>query len=121
MKIQGKIKSDIGFYIGDPLYVFTEDQYNEFWSDAGFDNGILPAGELSWAVASASNRDGSHFDNHGREYLCDTASIALIPMELVSYENEPGHYFICPGTARFIWEDDVFNITLPTGEIIVIE
>lgn len=121
MKIQGEIKSDLGFYIGDPLYVFTEDQYNEFWSDVGFIDGILPAGELKWAVASASNRDGSHFDNHGREYICDTASIALIPMEHVSHKNEPGHYFFCPGTALFIWEDDVFKITLPTGEIIMIE
>ena len=121
MRIQGKIKSNIGFYIGDPLYVFTEDQYNEYWADVGFNNGIHPAGELKWAVASASDRDGSHFDNKGREYICDTASLALIPMECVSRENEPGHYFYCPGTAGFIWEDDVFEITLPTGEIIEIK
>ncbi len=121
MKIQGEIKSDIGFYIGDPLYVFTEDQYNDYWADVGFNYGIHPAGELNWAVASASNRDGSHFDNHGREYISDTASLALIPMECVTYKNEPGHYFFCPGTAQFIWQEDIFNIILPTGEIIVIE
>ncbi len=121
MKIQGQIKSNIGFYIGDPVYVFTEDQYNEFWGDVGFNNGIHPAGELKWAVASASGRDGAHFDNHGREYICDTASIALIPMEHVSCENEPGHYFTCPGSAQFVWEDDKFEITLPTGEVLIIE
>ncbi len=121
MKIQGEIKSDIGFYIGDPVYVFSEDDYNTLWGDVGFNNGIHPAGELSWAVASASDRDGSHYDDYGREYVCDTASLALIPMEYVSVKTELGYFFNCPGTAEFLWEDDVFTITLPTGETRVIK
>lgn len=122
MKIKGKIKSDIGFYIGDPVYVFSEEDYDTLWGDVGFDNGIHPAGALNWAVASASERDGLHYDNNGREYPCDTASFALVPMEYVSERREDLGLFVdFPGEAEFLWEDGVFTITLPTDEKVIIK
>ena len=122
MKIQGKIRSDIGFYIGDPVYVFSEEDYDTLWGDVGFDNGIHPAGELKWAVASASERDGLHYDNKGREYPCDTSSLALIPMEYVfERRDDLGLFVDLPGEAEFLWEDGRFSILAPTGEQIIIE
>lgn len=120
MKIQGKIKSDIGFYIGDPVYAFSEENYDDLWGGVGFAYGVHDAGDLKWAVASIGDGDGRYYDNEGREYPVDSGTIALIPVEFVS-QSDGGYIFNYPGKAEFLWEDGVFTITLPTGKIIEIK
>lgn len=119
-KITGTVKSEQGFYIGDLCYALADVYYEEIWGVNGYDDGIYEVpGGYKFAVAGTAYGDGTYEDYQLRQYDVDAGNISLVPGELAE-STGGGHYFPGAGEATFTAEDGVFEITLPSGEKIII-
>lgn len=147
-RIEGVIRSERGFYIGDICYVLSEEVYENVFAAEDYADGVYDVvryriggeeyvtdgdtfdniwsvdAELlprsSFAVAETAGGDGDFKDGEGRVYLVDSGSIGLVPAELICDDTEGGHYFEGAGEASFSAGDGVFEITLPGGETVYI-
>lgn len=82
--MEGKVKSNIGFYIGDPCYVLNDEEYYGNWEKKyNFDDGEIKTDCGTWFVHSTAYGDGEYYDNNGTSYGVDSATIAVIPLEVV--------------------------------------
>ncbi len=128
MNVSVKIRSDIGFYIGDICYVLDDRLYYGVWGDQNeFADGTFrdPDTGLEVAVAGTAYGDGCYLGSDGAEFPVDAGVIGLVPLELVSREKAPqggqlGEIFKMPGEAEFIAEDGLFTVILPDGHIVEI-
>ena len=128
MNVSVKIRSDIGFYIGDICYVLDDRLYYGVWRDQNeFADGTFkdPDTGLEVAVAGTAHGDGCYLGSDGAEFPVDAGVIGLVPLELVSREKEPqggrlGEIFKMPGEAEFIAENGLFTVSLPDGHMVEI-
>ena len=82
--MEGKVKSNIGFYIGDPCYVLNDEEYYGNWEkNYKFDDGEIKTDCGTWFVHSTAYGDGEYYDNNGVGYGVDSGTIAVIPLEVV--------------------------------------
>lgn len=113
-----KIKSDKGFYIGDPAYVLSSKIYNEVWGDKyDFSDGIIGSGDYSFIVKGTYFGDGVYYDKEDNEYPVDSGCLAVVPLELCEKENEYGRFIEEEGEAILDEVDGVFNIRVNDEEI----
>lgn len=131
--IKGTITSKKGFYVGDPCYVLSNDNYDGVFGAAGYKcaqyTGTNKAGEkLDFIMANTAWGDGCYSDNFGNIYGVDAGIIGVVPIELcedrgslepilsnekngIDMLNALGHYF--PGTkAEFSSADGVYEIVI---------
>ena len=120
-KIEGTIRSEKGFYVGDICYALNEQVYDDVWGGAGYKDGIheVPGTGHKFAVAGTAYGDGTYIDDAGREYGVDAGNIGLVAGEIVE-DTQGGHYFEGPGEATYSAENGFFCITLPDGKTICI-
>lgn len=86
--MEDTIKSEKGFYIGDPCYVLPDEIYNEIWGDKyNFKDGKIEVGDKAFLVHGTAYGDGEYFDGIGTSYGVDSGTLALIPLELIK-DNE---------------------------------
>lgn len=123
--IEGTVRSEKGFYVGDICYAMNPNLYHKYWIDTlGCAEGVhfvpvhsLLAGNagFSFAVGYTAWGDGCYSDNHFRAYAVDAANIGVLPLELVDFNREPdaGHVFYSPGVCTFECCDGVFYIDIP--------
>ena len=122
--IRGTVSSKKGFVMADPCYVLNDKIYFDFWGDQkDFADGVFKFKNLYFAVGSTKFGDGYYEDEDGNGYPVDSGTIALIPLELVGKIDrlELGNVFEIPGEAEFVYEDGVFDVTLPDGYGIYID
>lgn len=82
--MEGKIESNIGFYIGDPCYVLDDNEYYGNWEKKyNFDDGEIKTDCGTWFVHSTAYGDGEYYDNNGASYGVDSGTLAVIPLEVV--------------------------------------
>lgn len=124
------IKSDKGFYIGDLCYVLDPEEYRGVWGKKyGYQNGVIeferPNKMYKVAVAGTAYGDGTYLDNDKNEYSVDSGTISIAPLEIVRYgalEAHPdGRVVETPGTSLFVYDNGIFEITLPNKEYICID
>ena len=87
MNVSVKIRSDIGFYIGDICYVLDDRLYHGVWGDQhGFVDGTFkdPDTGLEVAVAGTAYGDGRYLGSDGAEFPVDAGVIGLVPLELAA-------------------------------------
>ena len=84
MNVSVKIRSDIGFYIGDICYVLDDRLYYGVWGDQNeFADGTFrdPDTGLEVAVAGTAYGDGCYLGSDGAEFPVDAGVIGLVPLE----------------------------------------
>lgn len=65
--------------------------------------------------------DGIYYDEDGQQFVIDSASICLIPLELVEDTNFKGRIFEGAGAASMdYFGEDMFGFTLPSGKTLVL-
>lgn len=116
-RIEGTVKSEKGFYIGDLCYALNDGVYDTIWGGAGYEDGVYeePVTGRKFAVAGTAYGDGTYEDQYGRDYGVDAGNLSLVPAELAE-DTDGGHYFPGAGEATFIAEYGNFLIILPSGE-----
>ena len=125
--IEGTIRSESGFYVGDICYAMRRDLYHDYWgSKLGFESGIhtIPEIGFAFAVDNTAYGDGTYRGSDGFEYSVDAGVIGVVPLELATrrqYEDEDGRVFAQAGNATFRAEGGVFDIMLPDGTAIHID
>lgn len=120
--MKATIRSEKGFYVGDPCYVLDEEFYHKVWGEQHhFEDGCFehPETGLSFAVAGTCYGDGCYEGKHCSGYGVDSGTISIVPLELCVREkynmDALGHVFPGGGTAVFESNDGVFDIKLPGG------
>lgn len=118
-RVSGTVKSEKGFYVGDPCYALNDKVYETIIMDiAKCQDGIYtePATGYSVAFAGTAYGDGTYEDAYSfRTFDVDAGIIGVVPGELVE-DTDGGHYFEGAGEATFTAEDGIFTIMLPSGE-----
>lgn len=89
------IKTDKGFFIGDPCYLFDESWsgiVDELWdgdvqgSTVNLNN--VNNKDFKLGMASTSYGDGSYSDEQGNEYSVDAGLIGITPLEVVEKDED---------------------------------
>ena len=89
--MRAKIKSDIGFYVGDICYVLADELYHKVWGGIyEYQDCVVkdPKTGLHFAVAGTAWGDGGYIGSDGVEYSVDAGVIGLVPIELVRNVDE---------------------------------
>lgn len=126
-RVEAKIESKKGFYLGDICYVLSQRVYYGTWGDCGgFKDGIFKDEETgySFAVAGTAYGDGCYCDNRGGNYPVDAGVIGIVPLELVLKKNSAfqlGRVVLGAGTAEFIAEGGIIKAVFPNGEAFSID
>ena len=114
----GKLRSDIGFYIGDICYALSDKMYHEIWGDKyRWEDGefeMMDSG-FNFAVGSTAYGDGCYTDQYGHEYPVDAGVIGIVPLELVAKEEayELGFVSKKPGIATYCFKNGTFRFDIP--------
>ena len=129
MVVEGIIKSNKGFYVGDPCYVLSDEIYHHFWGDVcNWEDGVhsIPNTEYKFAVNGTAYGDGEYFDDYGRAYGVDSGTLSVIPLELIEdIENakdsgyvteKPGIVDICFYNGRFTVDFGYEKFTIDTND-----
>jgi homogentisate 1,2-dioxygenase len=105
----GKINSENGFYIGDPCFVLSDNDYS-YLTNQSFDfrGGLIETTNGNFLVHSTLVGDGE-YDSEVGSLSVESGQIAIIPKSMIDYSeisdeiiNEYGT--IVPGTeAEAIW------------------
>ena len=124
--ITAEIKSQKGFFVGDPCYALTRSMYETLWGKmTNYRDGAFtdPASGLAFAVASTAEGDGCYRGSDGSNFPVDSGAIGIIPLELADRKPGKGYgkFIRTPGTAKFVAEKGVFEITGPDGEVLTID
>jgi hypothetical protein len=81
------IKSDNGFYIGDPCYALSDEMYRDVWGlENNFKNGIIETEKGSFIAQSTIYGDGRYSSSVGNLEV-ESGTIAVIPLNLVDMEK----------------------------------
>lgn len=116
-----KIKSEKGFYIGDPCYVLSDKNYNEIWGDKyDYADGIIGIDDYSFIVKGTYFGDGVYEDEEEYSYPVDSGTIAIVPLELCDQDTKLGRVIKEEGEAILNEEDGIFNIKI-NGKVITID
>lgn len=116
-----KIKSEKGFYIGDPCYVLSDKNYNEIWGDKyDYADGIIGIDDYSFIVKGTYFGDGVYEDEEGFSYPVDSGTLAVVPLELCEHDTKLGRVIKEQGEAILNEEDGIFNIEI-NGKVIIID
>jgi hypothetical protein len=105
------------YYVGDPCYVCSEEQWDDVLKQTGCfgyesfssvsENIFYINGSKCWAHGTAFG-DGSYTSNYGGEYWVDSGTLGIIPAEAI--ENDPdfmGGYGFDDFDEDFtVWYDD---------------
>lgn len=132
MKVQGTVTSKKGFYVGDPCYVLSEDNYDGVFGANDYQDGqytgkTLNDEEFNFILAGTKYGDGEYYDNRGNTYGVDAGILGVVPIELCLKDNKEmsieeldrlGKYF--PGTeAEFEAGDGIFYITIGSTDLVI--
>lgn len=84
-----ELKSQRGkFYIGDPCYALSDEDY-EIWGEKfNFRSGVCKINGIDFAVYETEFGDGEFEGSDGFSYSVDSGTIAAIPIELVGKNFE---------------------------------
>lgn len=115
------IKSNKGFYIGDPCYVLDDSIYHGIWgNEHNFEDGVIEADGYEFAVFGTAYGDGCYEDGDGNEYGVDSGTISVIPIELLNKSedelNEEGRY-IDGFTADIEYNNGYYSISIGGEEV----
>lgn len=119
-----RITSTIGFYVGDVSFVLDDRVYDGILGAHGFHNGRYYDPETGfWLAIFGTEQNNCIFTDHlDREYEVDDGEIGIVPLEIVGdMSADEGQYFFGAGEAVMTVKDGVFYISLPRGEIVVID
>lgn len=119
------ITSEIGFYIGDPCYVLSDEIYDKmFDEETDFKTGKVKVDDnFSFIVHSTAWGDGEYFDNSGISYGVDSGTLSVIPIELLENNEfiEEGEYeygrIIFGKTASLNYEDGTFYFNIDNDNV----
>lgn len=126
-KVEARLKSAEGFYVGDICYVLEDRVYDEVWGKhSNYADGVHTDDKSghSFAVASTAYGDGCYLDNDGHDYPVDAGVIGIVPLELVLKKNSAfqlGRVVLGAGTAEFIAEGGIIKAVFPNGEAFSID
>lgn len=82
--MEANVRSNLGFYIGDPCYVLNDEEYQQNWGNRnGFRDGEIQTDKGVWFVHDTAFGDGEYHDQNGIDYGVDSGTLAVIPMEIV--------------------------------------
>lgn len=125
--MEDTVKSEKGFYIGDPCYVLPDEIYDEIWGDKyNFKDGKIVIEDNAFIVHGTAYGDGEYFDGKGIAYGVDSGTLAIIPIELIKEtEIEPneGEYeygrivFGNKGSLEYV--DGVFTFKVDAKEVVI--
>jgi len=116
MIVEGIIKSNKGFYVGDPCYVLSDEIYHHFWGAVcHWEDGIhsVPVTGEQFAVCGTAYGDGEFFDEYGRAYGVDSGTLSIIPLELVediSNAKDCGYVTEKPGSVDICCYNGLFTV-----------
>lgn len=104
------VKSDNGFYIGDPCYALSDEMYRDVLEN-NFELGIIETEKGNFIVQNTIYGDGEYGSTVGSLGV-ESGTLAIIPLNLVDKEKveEYGDDFknftaIIPGTeAKLTWQ-----------------
>ena len=118
------IKSELGqFYIGDPCYVLSEENYHNIWGNQhNFDYGTIEIDDnKEFIVHGTAYGDGSYEDQFGHVYGVDSGTLAVIPLELVAKNDGLKYGEVFEGKVADLnyYEDGVFTIQVGDKNIII--
>lgn len=124
--MRARIKSEKGFYFGDPCYVLDDALYHGVWGDVyEFQDCSVkdPETGLHFAVAGTYMGDGTYEGDNGRSFAVDSGTLALIPLELIHRDlNSDWDFSVsCPGEAKFCANDGVYRVIFPDGNILNVD
>ena len=100
--ITAEIKSQKGFFVGDPCYALTRSMYENLWGKQhGYKDGVFidPVSRLTFAVAGTAEGDGCYRGSDDSNFPVDSGTIGIIPLELA--DREPGK-----GYGKYISQKD---------------
>lgn len=113
----GETKSSVGIYVGDPCYVMYDDVYDNVWGEKyGYSDGVIESDKGTFVVHGTAYGDGEY--GYTYSFPVDSGTIAIVPGELVDFENKVknsdinsyGHYFPGATMATLSYIDGVFRI-----------
>ena len=120
--------SAVGFYIGDPCYVLTDEAYygawgrkvkdGDGWKDSGspgFQEGPFTYNGFTIGVAHTAHGDGEYIDYHEIfTFPVDSGCIGIVPLELVQDIDKAIYYgAVLYGThAEMEADDGRFRFTI---------
>lgn len=121
-----KVKSEKGFYFGDPCYVLDDELYYGVWGNVyEFQDCSVrdPKTGLHFSVAGTYMGDGTYGGSNGRYFSVDSGTLALIPLEMIHKEldDESDYTVSCCGEAVFKANDGVFRVVFPDGSILNVD
>lgn len=113
------IKTDKGFFIGDPCYVFDKlwlgivDSYYSL-KNLGKKNHTIGVNEGTIGMVSTMYGDGGYVGTDGEEYSVDSGSLGIVPLEVAEldvYGNAYlGKVIDFKGEARVLYDDGLVTI-----------
>lgn len=115
------IKTDKGFFVGDPCYVFEDmwsnivSQYFEEDVKNGYDKShtiTVNGGHIG--MVSTMYGDGGYLGTDGGDYSVDSGTLGIVPIEVAEldvYENSYlGRVIEYKGEARVLYEEGLVTI-----------
>jgi len=99
--------SEQGFYVGDPCYALSDDDYDNCWGETGYSDGEIDIRGYKMLVHGTSYGDGCYGSTDGHVFPVDAGALAVIPLEVVKKEvGGLGQIYKTPGTAYMEYEDE---------------
>jgi len=98
------------YFIGDPCYVFSRSDWDNFACDAILD-GRETIQDLPYFAAHTLNGDGLYKGSNGFEFGVDAGLLGAIPVALITKTPDPGDGIIvdCPGGLDCEENDGIFT------------
>ncbi len=123
MKINVKLKSKNGFYVGDVRYALSDEDYNGEWhNDFKEFEGVHELRGHTIAVVDLKE-DGTYLDQKGRMYEVNGENIGVVPLELcyppLGYLASIGEIFFAK-EVEFAYDNGCINISFDNGEKVCI-
>ena len=118
------IKSKLGrFYVGDPCYVLSDEDYHDIWGDANnFDDGQIQLDEeKAFIVHGTAYGDGCYEDQFGNAYGVDSGTLAVVPLESCAKTDGLKNGAVFQGNQADLnyYDDGVFTIQVGDRNIII--
>ena len=88
--ITAEIKSQKGFFVGDPCYALTRSMYENLWGKQhGYKDGVFidPVSRLTFAVAGTAEGDGCYRGSDDSNFPVDSGTIGIIGPTRMDYES----------------------------------
>ena len=122
------VKSNVGFFIGDPCYVLSDDKYDIWGNKYNYNDGFIEINDYNFIVHGTAYGDGEYFDEQGYSYGVDSGTIAVIPLELIKQDIEgiaEGEFeygrVILGNEASLDYKDGKFYVVIDNNEEVIID